>query len=535
MKHSQLSVICALLLLSILIAGCIQPPKPPMAIWEGFITGAWSWHAYPLPFYNVTISGNQPTYTNAYPYDTITSGCSCSCTPTPVGSQCGCSCTSDSNANITFFINTTINMNVTSSCGYSGGLGQSCSGTTRITNNTHNISITVPSSGSVSQNLTVTKNGSTVTITNGTTTLNFATPTVYFIWSGSGSSGSAYAPGSASFTGLVTFNTTILKATINSISITPANVTQYFTLYCNLTASNLDSDPMNVTVNWYKNGINQTSLATTYLNLQNNTATVVANVTSGNLSINDIWSCTASVFDGVTNSEWLSSPNITITAAPVINVISVVPVNATQLTTVYCEMNVTDAEQTQTNITGNWSRNGVKILAFNYSNLNNSTVVNVATLNTYLFTVGDNISCEAVARDGIGYSLYNTSINTTILLSNNSIVVTLGTNISTIRFAPAYRFSTNVGAVNQSISVPLYRVISYVNSTLNISMIQTPAIYGFTLKCAPNFNQTGLTTITDVYTIITSISAYGNTSLWCWADFNYPGSSSFDVLIKGSD
>ena len=97
---------------------------------------------------------------------------------------------------------------------------------------------------------------------------------------------------------------------ITAISTTPSSPTKASTISCNLTAIDAEQATLNVTGNWSKNGT--VLLAFTYSGLANNTATLVANLTSGNFSKGDNISCSAMAFDGTAYSSLNTSTNVTV-------------------------------------------------------------------------------------------------------------------------------------------------------------------------------------------------------------------------------
>jgi hypothetical protein len=73
-----------------------------------------------------------------------------------------------------------------------------------------------------------------------------------------------------------------------------------------------DDTSSNVSISWYKNGVNQTSLAAAYAGLGSGTATIVSTINASNLAKGDNWSCMAIAFDGANYSSANFSSNVTI-------------------------------------------------------------------------------------------------------------------------------------------------------------------------------------------------------------------------------
>jgi hypothetical protein len=101
---------------------------------------------------------------------------------------------------------------------------------------------------------------------------------------------------------------------ITAVSLTPSPAYTNDTLKCNTTATSGSATSINISFNWFKNGTNQTALAGS-INVTNNTNTNIANITSGNLTVGDNWSCSAMAYDGANYSAWNSSANVTISSA----------------------------------------------------------------------------------------------------------------------------------------------------------------------------------------------------------------------------
>jgi len=86
-------------------------------------------------------------------------------------------------------------------------------------------------------------------------------------------------------------------------------------------------------------------------------------------------------------------------------------------------------------------------------------------------------------------------------------------NLPRVIFLPAAKNSTNVSLYGQTLTRPFYNISSDIYP-LNISVAVSPASSNITIKCAANYNQTGLLQVPNNFTL----SGAGN--IWCWADFN---------------
>jgi hypothetical protein len=103
-----------------------------------------------------------------------------------------------------------------------------------------------------------------------------------------------------------------------------------------------------------------------------------------------------------------------------------------------------------------------------------------------------------------------------------NLTVNYTTGITALQFRPIHAFATNVQPVNQSASVPLSNVTTGAAGTFLINASQTPAISGFTVKCAPNYNQTGMLMLNATTQNIANVTYPASQGIWCWADFHNP-------------
>ena len=113
------------------------------------------------------------------------------------------------------------------------------------------------------------------------------------------------------------------------------------------------------------------------------------------------------------------------------------------------------------------------------------------------------------------------------------LTVNYTTGITALQFRPTHAFATNVQPVNQSAGVPLFNVTTGAAGTYLINASQTPTIAGFIVKCAPNYNQTGLITLNATTQWITNVTYPASQGIWCWADFNNPNprSASYNITV----
>ncbi|MCX8195201.1 MAG: hypothetical protein N3G22_03810 [Candidatus Micrarchaeota archaeon] len=106
---------------------------------------------------------------------------------------------------------------------------------------------------------------------------------------------------------------------VSSISISPSSPSKLTNMSCNVTVKDAENTTTTVYYEWYKNDINQTSLAGSLDNVLNNTPTLVSNLTSGNFSKMEEWYCRARAYDGKNFSTWGRSDYVVIVNSPPFN------------------------------------------------------------------------------------------------------------------------------------------------------------------------------------------------------------------------
>jgi hypothetical protein len=110
---------------------------------------------------------------------------------------------------------------------------------------------------------------------------------------------------------------------ITSIFISPPAPINGSALSCNLTVQGYNSS-YNASVEWYKNGVNQTSLAINFTGLLNDTPTVVATLGAGNITTEQNWSCASRILNGSLFSSRNFSANVTVSSVslcPAVNAV----------------------------------------------------------------------------------------------------------------------------------------------------------------------------------------------------------------------
>jgi len=161
-----------------------------------------------------------------------------------------------------------------------------------------------------------------------------------------------------------------------SVSISPFPAFTNSNLTCGVYVSAVNSS-VNITYEWYKNGVNQTSLGGAVFNVPTEANANISNLSSGNLSLGDTWLCKASAYS---DGSLLSSANQSARIGVGCQVISV-PNSAYNLTSDAVSFGTTCFNVSAQNVT--LDCNGYGIIGNNtsstygiYSNQFNTTVKN---------------------------------------------------------------------------------------------------------------------------------------------------------------
>lgn len=117
-------------------------------------------------------------------------------------------------------------------------------------------------------------------------------------------------------------NMTVFLSSVDGTNTTATN------LNCSSIVSDVDSDYLNVSVRWYKNG--ELSLSLDYNNNYPNATLFNAILDYGNTTKEDNWSCGLRIYDGSLYSGWSNSSDLTIlNSLPTVNLDSPTNWNAT--------------------------------------------------------------------------------------------------------------------------------------------------------------------------------------------------------------
>jgi hypothetical protein len=286
-------------------------------------------------------------------------------------------------------------------------------------------------------------------------------------------------------------------------------------LTCTTVIADLDADKMNVTINWTRNGAwNRTIQDTNNTNSYANGSTYTFLLGSGNLSINDVWSCQIQLFDGTNYSTWGSSSNLSImNNPPIISTPSITPTIAFGNDTLVCQATPTDVDAQALNTTFTWLRYNNVTLTYDFNNTQ-SFMLTSGTTQTYnlsdtLTMVGDYWNCSVYASDG-----FNTSGN-----KSASIIIR---NTPPNTPSPALTSANGMNTSDQDLncSAWLYDIDSdTINVTINWTKNGVPSLvqqYGSYLN-GTQFNATlgsGNLSNGDSWSCVMRLTDGGNYSAW---------------------
>jgi len=245
--------------------------------------------------------------------------------------------------------------------------------------------------------------------------------------------------GCADYAPLTNDSRTNTAPTITAITTGPAGATQLSTLACTVTATDPEQATTNVTISWFKNGANVTALATTYTGLANNTATVVSNVTSGNLTGAENWSCSAAVFDGVAYSSFNSSTNLTLGTAPVATWVSQTPADVSSTNVVDTALNI------QYTIIGDGIINATALL---WSKVNSTTNPCTAIINGTCEDIFESDVVTSSSGSTMNFSLYDNEIYPHVENYGDTLFRTIVHNKTTLSNANSYYATEYINVSN---------------------------------------------------------------------------------------
>ncbi|RJQ18121.1 hypothetical protein C4573_00160 [Candidatus Woesearchaeota archaeon] len=152
-----------------------------------------------------------------------------------------------------------------------------------------------------------------------------------------------------------------IAPSVSAITINSTDGTNVTTqdLHCNATITDPEGTALNVSVQWYKNGV--VNYSQDYNNSYSNGTMFNATLGSGNTTKGDIWFCSFRASDGSLTSDWINSSNLTILNSNPIMITSRINPSPTALDSDtlsgYC--NATDADNDSVVYYWQWWKNSV--------------------------------------------------------------------------------------------------------------------------------------------------------------------------------
>lgn len=247
------------------------------------------------------------------------------------------------------------------------------------------------------------------------------------------------------------------------------------------------------------------------------TLTNITNLTAGNLTL-----------ENCSSFMYLSSSSV------VIGNLSFKQGNASVR---WNSVNVSDINATQ----GTSVQIGEEIASVNISALNLSSNITLYSPECFYRSImslsGFPLTAEDIRENGTrsgSHASCTSDIGTFEGSSFSGYALGLTKNITQVkkaRFYPRWIVQNNVSAFGQSSTYGVYYVEMGSGEIENVSLSYSPAISGLTIKCAPNWNQSGLMTISQTAINLIELNST-STQIWCWADFDHTlAQGEFNVTV----
>ena len=207
-------------------------------------------------------------------------------------------------------------------------------------------------------------------------------------------------------------------------------------LNCSGILGDSDGDNMNMTVDWFKDGVKTVTevLNNNYADGSNFTATL----NKANLTTGDYWNCSLQATDGQETSSFVNSSSVEIISAnnapnnPTDVIIYSLDGSNTTKSNLNCSGIITDNDGDLMNVTVDWFMNSTKLFSEDLNNNYGNTTV-TATLNKNNLSITDVWNCSIQSTDGEDYSSFVNSSNIEIIPSPFKVNVVSPINLSTLQ------------------------------------------------------------------------------------------------------
>lgn len=301
--------------------------------------------------------------------------------------------------------------------------------------------------------------------------------------------------------------------------LTPAGPNSSSTLNCQIQGNSTTQALLNYTLEWCKNGANQTSLNVSGT-VANNTAINVSLVLSNAItSPGNNWSCNSTMNDSNGVSSDLPSNNVTVFNIT-IGQVSIAPNPPIILQNLTCYANASGSFSFY-NVSYNWTKDGIiqASLSGTAQGIANNTNATINVINSALLTPLDNWSCTVQAFNQSWSSIKATSANVTdpdqigfcqnLTIANN--VYTLAANLSSSGIC--INITANNVTLNGNNATINGTVRTLANSTTIYNLKIDPA-YGIILNASSNGNYSNLTLTSITKTGILADNSSNNNTFY---------------------
>ena len=210
-----------------------------------------------------------------------------------------------------------------------------------------------------------------------------------------------------------------LVPNITAPAIAPSSPNMTSTLICNATAGDAENTSLVVEWYWY-NGTVQKFGGNTSVTKNSNRE--ISTLGAGNLTVTDVWNCTARTFDGTTYSAFDSVKVTVQNTAPNITTPIILPASPNVSSNLVCNATAGDLENISLVVEWYWYKNTVLNLSGNTS-VTKDTAWQLSTIGAGNLTLNDVWNCTARAFDGSSYSAFASS-KVTIAAGNSAPNIT---------------------------------------------------------------------------------------------------------------
>ncbi len=312
----------------------------------------------------------------------------------------------------------------------------------------------------------------------------------------------------------------------SNLTLSPGSPHTDDALVCEFQVYDADSDLMNATIYWYKNGTLQPTLNESFTTL-NDSSTGNSTLGIGNTTQLQNWSCSMNLSDystataGYFNTTSNATSNVTIlNRAPSASGLALSPTpNALDSENLTCSFIAVDNDRDTMTVNTSFYRNGTLVYMANHTGVTNGSTIS-DVLGAGNTTTGDRFTCGARLYDTFDTTAQNITYYTDIVTFNFSVTPSVVND-----------YETSAGAINLTLlgtggNITAYNISVYYNNTLKLSDavtgINTNVVYRTVPFVAPLVAANG-TNISYNYTVDALVGGYSfnrnataNQTLYLW-------------------